>query len=141
MDQNLCRRLMPRPKFGGSHPTTSAAAPATSRSVHLHVVGREQMAVAADFGYRHGLEDTFQGKAHHLSFGCSKARPRYHANKNRGGTAVEWHRIYSQPAVELPGDLEYRNSAEERAEEWYVASSAFMRSPLCLVCEGRGDPP
>jgi len=39
------------------------------------------MAVAADFRYRHGLEDTFQGKAHHLSFGCSKARPRYHLQR------------------------------------------------------------
>ena len=77
MDQNLCRRLVPRPKFGRSRPTAAAASPATSRSVHLQVVGREQMAVAADFRYRHGLEDTFQGKAHHLGFGCSKARPRY----------------------------------------------------------------
>ena len=77
MDQNLCRRLVPRPKFGRSHPTTAAAAPATSRSVHLQVVGREQMAVAADIGDGHALEDTFQGKAHEISFGCSKARPRY----------------------------------------------------------------
>jgi hypothetical protein len=77
MDQNLCRRLMPRPKFGRSRPTTAAAAPTTFRLVHLQVVGREQMAIAADIGYSHGLEDTFQGKAHHISFGCSKARPRY----------------------------------------------------------------
>ena len=71
MRQNLCRRpLMPRP-------TTSAAAPATFRMVHLRVVGREQMAIAADIGYGHGLEHTFQGKAHNISFGCSKARPRY----------------------------------------------------------------
>jgi hypothetical protein len=77
MDQNLCRPLMPRPKLGGSRPTTAAASPATFRLVHLQVVGREQMAIAADIGYGHGLEDTFEGKAHHLSFGCSKARPRY----------------------------------------------------------------
>ena len=75
MDQNLCRRLVPRPKFGRSHPTTAAAAPATSRSVHLQVVGREQMAMTANIGYGHGLEDTFPGKAHDISFGCSKARP------------------------------------------------------------------
>ena len=80
MDQNLCRRLVPRPKFGRSHPTTAAAAPATSRSVHLQVVGREQMAMTADIGYGNGLEDTFHGKAHHLTFGRSKARPRYHCN-------------------------------------------------------------
>jgi hypothetical protein len=49
--------------------------------VHLQVVGREQMAIAADIGYGHGLEDTFQGKAHDISFGCSKARPRYHLQR------------------------------------------------------------
>ena len=74
MDQNLCRRLMPRP-------TTAAAAPATSRLVHLQIIRREQMAIAADIGYGHGLEHTFQGKAHHVSFGCSKARPRYHLQR------------------------------------------------------------
>ena len=36
------------------------------------------MAIAADVGYGHGLGHTIQGKAHHISFGCSKARPRYH---------------------------------------------------------------
>jgi hypothetical protein len=78
MDQNLCRRFMARPKLGSSHPATAAAAPATFSLVHLQVVGREQMAIAADIGYgRRGLEDTFKGKAHHISFGCSKARPRY----------------------------------------------------------------
>jgi hypothetical protein len=35
MDQNLCRRLMPRPKFGRSRPTTAAAPPTTFRLVHL----------------------------------------------------------------------------------------------------------
>ncbi len=35
------------------------------------------MAIAADFGYGHRFQDTFQGKAHHISFGCFKARPRY----------------------------------------------------------------
>jgi len=68
---------MPRPKFGRSRPTTAATAPAAFGSVHLQVVEREQMAIAADLGYGHGLEDTFQGKAHHIGFGCSKARPRY----------------------------------------------------------------
>src|SRR5690348_7000944 len=81
MDQHLCRRLMPRPKFSRSRPTTAAAAPATFRLVHLQVVRREHMAVAADTGYGHGLEDTFQGKAHHISFGCFKARPRYHLQR------------------------------------------------------------
>ena len=69
---------MPRPKLGRSHSTTAPAAPATFRVVHLQVVGREQMAIAADIGYGHRLEDTFQRKAHHISFGCFKARPRYH---------------------------------------------------------------
>jgi hypothetical protein len=45
--------------------------------VHFQVIGREQMAVAADIGYGHGLEDAFQGKTDHISFGCFKARPRY----------------------------------------------------------------
>jgi hypothetical protein len=78
MYQNLCRPLVPRPKFGRSRPTAAAAAPATFRFVRLQVVGREQMTIAADIGYGHGLEDTpSQGKAHHFSFGCFKARPRY----------------------------------------------------------------
>ena len=47
MDQNLCRRLMPRPEFGRSHPTTAATAPATVRLLHLQAIGREQMAMAA----------------------------------------------------------------------------------------------
>ena len=77
MDLNLCRRLMPRPKSSRSHPTAAATAPATLRMVHLQVIGREHMTIAADIGYGHGLEHTFQGKAHHMSFGCFKARPRY----------------------------------------------------------------
>jgi hypothetical protein len=77
VDQNLCRRLMPRPKFGRSRPTAAAASPATFRLVDLQVIRREQMAIAADMRYGHGLEHTFQGKADHVSFGCSKARPRY----------------------------------------------------------------
>lgn len=78
MDRSLCRRLMPRSKLGRSRPTTAPATPATFRMVHLQVIGREQMAIAANIGYGHGLEEAFQGKAHHISFGCSKARPRYH---------------------------------------------------------------
>src|SRR5579863_4455343 len=78
MDQNLCRRLMPRPKFGRSRPTAAAASPATFRLVDLQVIRREQMAIATDMRYGHGLEHTFQGKPDHVSFGCSKARPRYH---------------------------------------------------------------
>jgi hypothetical protein len=57
MDQNLCRQITPRTKFGRSRPTTVAAAPAAIRLVHLEVVRREQMAIAADIGYGHGLED------------------------------------------------------------------------------------
>jgi hypothetical protein len=102
MDQkNLYRRLMPRPKVGRSRPTTAAAAPTALRLVHLQVVGREQMAIAADTGYAHGLENTFRRKAQDMSFGCSKARPRYHVTKSRRVTAVERHGVYSQPAVEL----------------------------------------
>ena len=37
--------------------------------------------IAADTGNGRGLKDTFQGKAHHISFGCSKARPRYHLQR------------------------------------------------------------
>ena len=78
MDQNLCRRLMPGPKLGRSRPTTAAAAPATFLMVYVQIVGREQMAIAADVGYGHALGDPFKGKTHHISFGCFKARPRYH---------------------------------------------------------------
>jgi hypothetical protein len=69
---------MTRPKFGRSCPTTAAATPATFRMVHLQVVGYEQMAIATDTGYGHGLENTFRRKAHDMSFGCSKVNPRYH---------------------------------------------------------------
>jgi hypothetical protein len=72
---DLCRGLVPRSKPGRSRPTTAAAAPATFRMAHFQVVGREQMAIAADTGYGHGLENTFRRKAHDMSFGCSKARP------------------------------------------------------------------
>jgi hypothetical protein len=66
---------MPRAKLGRSRPTTAGAAPATSRIVRLEVVGCEQMAVAADTRYGHGLKNPLRRKAHALSFGCSKARP------------------------------------------------------------------
>ena len=75
MDRNLCLQPMPGPKYGRSRPATTAAAPAAFRLVHLQVIGREQMTIAADIGYGHGLEDTFQGKARHIGFGCCKARP------------------------------------------------------------------
>ena len=52
MDHNLCCRPMPRPKLGRSRPTTAAAAPAMFRVVHLQVVRRKQMAVAAGIGYK-----------------------------------------------------------------------------------------
>jgi hypothetical protein len=48
MDQPQCPRLMPRPKFGRPRPTTPAAAPATFRLIHLQVIRREKMTVAAD---------------------------------------------------------------------------------------------
>ena len=70
-------RLMPRPKLGRSRPPTAAAAPATSRLVHLQVIRHEQMAIAADIGYGHGLEGRFRRKGHDMSFGCFKSRPRY----------------------------------------------------------------
>lgn len=85
MDQNLCRRHMPHPKRGCSRGTTAVAAPATFCLVHLQVIGREQMAIAADTVYGYGFGDTFQRKAHHISFGCSKACPRYHLQRVRSG--------------------------------------------------------
>src|SRR5581483_12089675 len=77
MDEILCRPLVSCPKFDCSLPTTAAAAPTAFDLVYLQVVWGEQMAIAANAGYRHGLADAFHGKAHHLSFGCFKARPRY----------------------------------------------------------------
>ena len=77
MDQNLCRRLMQRPKFGRSLPATAAATPAALPLVYLQVVGREQMAIAANIGSGHRLADAIHGKAHHMTFGYFKARPRY----------------------------------------------------------------
>ena len=69
---------MPYPKFGRPRVATPAAAPATFPSVHLQILGREQMAIAADIGYAHGLEGSFQRKGHYINFGCFKACPRYH---------------------------------------------------------------
>lgn len=74
---DLCRRLMPRPKLGRSRSTIAAAAPATFRTVHLEVVGREQMAIPADTGSGHKPEDRFRRKGHDMTLGCIKARPRY----------------------------------------------------------------
>ena len=74
---DLCRRLMPRPKLGRSRSTTAAAAPAPFRTVHLEVVGREQMAIPADTAYGHKPEDRFRRKGHDMTLGCIKARPRY----------------------------------------------------------------
>ena len=59
VDQNLCRVLMPRSEFGRSRPTAAAAAPATFCLVHVQIVRREQMTIAADIGYGQGPEDTF----------------------------------------------------------------------------------
>jgi len=77
MDQNLFRRLLPRPKFGRSLSATAAAAPAVLPLIHLQVVGREQVTIAANIGYGQGHADAFQAKAHHMSFGCFKSCPRY----------------------------------------------------------------
>ena len=68
MEQDLWQPLVPRP-------TTAAATRATLRLVRFQVVAREQMAIAAEIGYGHGFEDTFQRKAHHMCFGCFKPRP------------------------------------------------------------------
>jgi hypothetical protein len=78
MDKNLGRRLVPRSKYSCSLPATAATAPAAQCLLHPQVLGRKQMAIAANIGYVHGLADTFLGKANHMSFGCFKARPRYH---------------------------------------------------------------
>lgn len=108
MDQNLCRRCrpMPRPKFGRTRPTTAAAAPATFRLVHLQVVGREQMAIAAYVGYGHGLEDAFQAKAHHISFGCFKARPRYQCCVKATSEFGELRRMLPWPSRYQPSRIE-----------------------------------
>jgi hypothetical protein len=44
---------------------------------------RLRIGVHLDYSIIHESESTFQGKAHYMSFGCSKACPRYHATKNR----------------------------------------------------------
>jgi hypothetical protein len=77
MDQKLCRPLLLCPKFDRSLPAASAAAPAAFDFVYPQVVGRKQMAIAASVGHRGALTNAIMGKAHHLCFGCSKARPRY----------------------------------------------------------------
>ena len=87
MDQSSRRRLMPRPKRGCALPATTAAAaaaaPAAFDFVYPQVVRREQMALAANVGHGGALTNAIAGKAHHLSFGCFKARPRYHMSLGR----------------------------------------------------------
>ncbi len=101
MDQYLCRRLMSRPKTGRSRPTTAPAPPATFRLVHIQIVGREQMTIAADIGYCHGPGDPSQGKAHDITFGCFKARPRYHDSLRRR-PALPAEIPYEQPSARRP---------------------------------------
>ena len=128
MDQNQCRGPMSRPEFGRSHPTTAAAAPATSRLVHLQVIGREQMAIAADAGYSQGLEDAFQGKAHHISFGCSKARPRYQPNLGLHRRAPDCH--VGPPSWQCPGSR-YVNGLRTRTPvgaKWSTFRETTTRS-------------
>jgi hypothetical protein len=78
MDQNLCRSSLSCPKFDRSLLATAAAAPAPFDFVYSEVLGRKQMAIAASVGYGGELTNAITGKAHHLSLGCFKARPRYH---------------------------------------------------------------
>ncbi len=77
MDQNLCRPPLSCPKFDRSLPATTAATPATFDFIYPQVVRRQHMAIAASGGYGRALAYAIPGKAHHLGFGCFKARPRY----------------------------------------------------------------
>ena len=116
------------PKIRRSRPTTAAAAPTTFRRVHLQVVGREQMTIAADIGYGHGFEDTFQGKAHHISFGCSKARPRYQPNLGLHRRAPDCH--VGPPSWQCPGSR-YVNGLRTRTPvgaKWSTFRETTTRS-------------
>jgi hypothetical protein len=78
MDQNLGRPPAPYAKSDRSLPPTAEAAPAAFDFVHPQVVGGKRMTIAASAGYGCGLAYAIAGKAHQMSFGCFKARPRYH---------------------------------------------------------------
>jgi hypothetical protein len=77
MDQNLYLPPVSGSKFGRSLLCAAAAAPAAFDFAHPQVVGRKQMAIAANSGDVGALIHAIHRKAHHLGFGCSKARPRY----------------------------------------------------------------
>jgi hypothetical protein len=123
MDQNLCRRPMPRPKFGRSRPTAAAAAPATFRLVHLQVVGREQMAIAADMGYGQGLEESLHGEAHQFSFGCSKAGPRYHFLINN----------LEEAPKQLRNSGARRPTSAESNQRWIVIRASLSGKPQSMT--------
>lgn len=75
MDQYLYRRPMSRPKFGRSSSATEPAAPATFAWVHPQVVRREQMAIAANIGYGHGLGDPVLGRSKRHEFWLLQSTP------------------------------------------------------------------
>lgn len=86
-------------------PDHSGGSASDVRLVHLQVVGREQMAVAADTGYGDGLQGTLQGKAQ-ISFGCPKARPRYQflSSRLRCSQAGRIHSVSpKEPPYRIPG--------------------------------------
>ena len=68
------------------------------------------MAIAASGRYGRALAYAIPGKAHHLGFGCFKARPRYQAIQS--GRV----RLPAQSAVQLTALLKYRDLTDHRAQ-------------------------
>ena len=64
---------MSHPELGRSLCSILAAAPAASFLIYLQVLRLEQMAIAANIVYVHGLADAYHVKAHRLGFSCFKA--------------------------------------------------------------------
>lgn len=98
MDQTLNRCLMARPKFGSPFAATAPAAPATFEFVYPQVVSRKEMAIAASSGYGRTLAYAIPGEAHHLSFGCFKAGPRYQLV----GSITYKNKLERTPGLTLP---------------------------------------
>jgi hypothetical protein len=69
------------PGAPSSRPIPEALTP--HGSIYLQVVWLEQMAIAANIGYVHGLADAFHGKAHHLASVLVTSKRAHGTNKNK----------------------------------------------------------
>ena len=85
INETLRYRILPSPKRSCTLTTTLPAAPPVLLLIYPHVLWGKKMTIAAHPWYRAGVgcnppAGAAVGAADHFSFGCFKARPRYHSD-------------------------------------------------------------